>query len=226
MMAGWKCSILKRRCQMECFFNCFVHYFEPTMQQKARTVKRTLNSWVRTCLTRHHRIFPNQLQTSGSGFPAFAELSYFIFSISAPFPSDSMSHFTSKFSPTGFLKGLLHTYCPTHFSLHKTLPVLWFFKQASVSEVLEKKKNIISLPLTPITIHPRISWVAQSSAGLWESFLQFAGLLKPSRGRLLNYVWVIFNGSPVCPSLKAAVMESGYSPVFAFIETFFDNLTA
>lgn len=202
-------------------FELFCSLFWAYHAKKAHTVKRALNSWVRMCVTRHHRIFPNQLQTSGSGFPCFAELSYIIFSISAPFPSDSMSHFTSKFSPTGFLKGLLHTYCPTHFSLHKTLPVLWFFKQASVSEVLEKKKNIISLPLTPITIHPRISWVAQSSAGLWESFLRFAGLLKLSRGRLLNYVWVIFNGSPVCPSLKAAVVESGYSPVFAFIETFF-----
>lgn len=129
--------------------------------------------------------------------------------------------------PLACSKGsFIHT-VPLIFHSIKTLPVLWFFKQAWVSKVLERKKthNIISLPLTSITIHPRMPFVAQSSAGLWESFLRFAGLLKHSWAGLLNYVWVIFNGSPVCPSLKAAVMESGYSPVFAFIKKYSDNLT-
>lgn len=130
--------------------------------------------------------------------------------------------------PLAYSKGsFIHT-VPLIFHSIKTLPVLWFFKQAWVSKVLEKKittHNIISLPLTSITIHPRMPFVAQSPAGLWESFLRFAGLLKHSWAGLLNYVWVIFNGSSVCPSLKAAVMESGYSPVFAFIKKYSDNLT-
>lgn len=85
-------------------------------------VNGTVNSLVRICLIFQFRILHIQPQASGSSFPCFAELSSVIFSSSAPFPSDSMSHFTSKFSPTGLLKGLLHTYCPTHFSLDKNPP--------------------------------------------------------------------------------------------------------
>lgn len=64
--------------------------------------------------------------------------------------------------PLAVSKGsFIHT-VPLIFHSIKTLPVLWFFKQAWVSKVpeREKKYNIISLPLTSITIHPRTSWVA------------------------------------------------------------------
>lgn len=119
-----KCNILRHRCQTQVLFFSVVlcTISRISNNQCTHRVKRTLNSLVTVCLIHHSRILHNQLQTSGSSFSCFAELSSVIFSSSAPFPSDSMSHFTSKFSPTGCLKGLLHTYCPTHFSLDKNPP--------------------------------------------------------------------------------------------------------
>lgn len=181
---------------------------------RTHSVKGTPNSLVRICLIRHHGILPNHKHQEAvfhvllsyllSSFPALLLFPQIAWVISPP---NSLPQACSKGS-------FIHT-VPLIFHSIKTLPVLWFFKQAWVSNVLEKKKkpSIISLPLTSITIHPRMSWVAQSSAGLWESSLRFAGLLNHSRPGLLDYVWLIFSGGPVCPSLKAAVMESGCSPV-------------
>lgn len=223
-----KSNILKRRCQtLVLFFSTVLWMILKRSKWVMHTeLKQDSVLWSEYVWYAIIGFFRINYKHQEAVFPCSAELSSVIFSVSAPFPSDSMSHFTSKFSPTGLLKGLIHTYCPTRFSLDKTLPVLWFFKQAWVSKVLEKKKYyIISLSSASITIHPRMSWVAQSSAGLWERFLRLSGLLKHILAGLLNYVWVIFNGSPVCPSLKAAVMESA-TVLLAFMKKYSDKLTA